>query len=179
MITYLPLNHSHYPLLLPIIQQYEPFAEKVTMEQMVGALRVQEGWSIWDSDSDSTSSRCIGYVSLSNFRILHSVTIHATIHPDYHKKWIRSKRLLHFLFNYLFGEDGLSLIKVYSYAVPFRTYRAAKLLDALGFQREGIDRWGGITPTGELYDIVRYGMLKSECKWLRKEGDGNGNLGQG
>jgi RimJ/RimL family protein N-acetyltransferase len=141
-----------------IARAYEPFAESVTPEQFNLVVARQEGWLVADGDE------LAGYVSLSDFRPLHSVILHATIRPEYHSRWI-TKSVLGTVFGHLFHPDRLDLVKVYSYAVYGVTYAAAKALDQMGFKRIGVDR-KGLMVGGQCYDTIRYEMLREECPYV-------------
>jgi RimJ/RimL family protein N-acetyltransferase len=162
MMPYLkPLSPNDYALLYPIITANEPFAEKTSLQAMVLALAQQEGWTVWDGD------KIIGVISLSNFRVLHSVMIHVVLDKAYIRKWA-SRQMVRQVFHYLFSPDLLDLVKVYSYAIPGVTTDVERQLEQLGFKEEGIDRKGFVAPNGECFDMVNYSMLKEECKWIRK-----------
>lgn len=73
-------------------------------------------------------------------------------------KW-QSRRYIRAIFGYAFGQLGCGRITTFAPAV---NSMATRLNDRIGFVREGIMRkafYGG--------DLVMFGMLRDECKWLR------------
>jgi RimJ/RimL family protein N-acetyltransferase len=147
-------------VMFRLAKAHEPFTEHVTPDMFLARIADQEGW-IFEDDG-----QLVGYLTLSTFQPLHSALIHATIRPEYRGLWIGMSNL-RAVFGHLFNGDCLDLEKVYAYAVVGETYPAAKLLDSLGFQREGLDRRGLKLVDGRVFDLVRYGMLREECPWIK------------
>ena len=183
-IRLVPLRPEHYPFLLPTLSEEEPFSKGLSMEQLSLVLSRSEGWAVMDGNA------VIGAISLSAFRPLHSVMLNATITRAYHGSWL-SLRVLRQVYEHLFSPDGLDLRKVYSYAIPWKTFDAAKLLTDMGFRVWGVDKAGGMAPDGECFDVVGYEMLREDCPWIRdkqgmrewmrnrrtENGNGHGNGG--
>jgi len=164
MIELRPFTRNDIPAMFKIAKEHEPFAEFVGPEQAVASLLRQEGWVFCENGV------VVGHVTLSDFRVLHSVLLHATIIPACRGKCI-SARALRTIFGRLFDPDSLDLVKVYAYAVMGKTYQAARTLDDLGFSREGVDRHGLVLPDGRMFDILKYAMLREECPWIRTKAE--------
>jgi RimJ/RimL family protein N-acetyltransferase len=165
------LNTDHMPLIYDIIRREQPFSAGLIPQQFAEMYNGCEGWVVIDQslltqDTQTFTLGIVGVVMLTNFQPLHCATMHAVIDHNYHGKWL-NKEIIRDVFRYLFLD--LQLIKVRSYVIYGVTYRAAKALDSLGFKREGIDRRGCIVWDGKSYtpyDIVNYGLLREECRWL-------------
>jgi RimJ/RimL family protein N-acetyltransferase len=149
-----------FPLLHPILVREEPFGKSVTLNQMHVIFAGHEGWTIW------SGNRLVGAITLSNFRMLHSVVVHAVVDRELHGRWA-TRRILKQMFNYVFGDNYLCLHKLYAFAIPHHTYQAAKLLTDLGFTVWGVDKCGGVAPDGSHYDVINYELLREDCKWIR------------
>ena len=78
--------------------------------------------------------------------------------------WL-SRTALSVFFSYPFEELGLRRITT---LVEKKNRRARKLNEGLGFVREGCLRKGA--RNGD--NLIVYGMLKDECRWLKERGDG-------
>jgi len=153
------LTREDYRVLVPIFKQELPFGDKLRDERILADLSASEGWAVVDSDSGEV----VGAVTINGLCPLHYCTIHAAIKREYWGAW-RSEQDLRMVYRHLFVT--LDLVKVKSYAIYGVTYHAAKCLDSMGFKVEGIDRCGGRTPDGKVFDVVLYGLLREECKWI-------------
>jgi RimJ/RimL family protein N-acetyltransferase len=81
------------------------------------------------------------------------------------KRWA-SRRFLFHAFAYPFLTCGLARIAA---PISERNTSTVRLAEKLGLTREGV--WRKCGPDGE--DMILFGMLESECRWLRSVGGGN------
>lgn len=84
-------------------------------------------------------------------------SINVTIASD-DPRWAR-KGVIRALFAYPFLQLDCNRIQTF---IPAKNERSRKLCEGLGFTLEGIGREGFLTD-----DLVAFGLLKRDCKWIR------------
>lgn len=87
-----------------------------------------------------------------------SISVHIGGHPN--KRWL-TKELLKVMFHYPFIQLGVNRITGY---VAAKNKDAIKFDEKLGFVREGVLR-----KATKDDDLIVYGMLREECRWINKE----------
>ena len=154
-----PLTPEHYPALYPIAVREEIAGQHLSPADFASMYSAREGWTL------TKNGKVIGAITLSNFRPLHSVILHTMVDSAHHSRWA-NRTLLRQAFGYVFGDNGLGLRKLYAYAIMGRTYKAAKMLTALGFRVIGLDTCGGVALDGAFYDVINYEMMREDCRWM-------------
>jgi RimJ/RimL family protein N-acetyltransferase len=86
-----------------------------------------------------------------------------TIKDDFRGHWL-NKEILREVFNYVFNDLGCRRVTVNVFKGVHDI--AMKFSERLGFRFEGCKRQGACFPDGTAFDVVQYGMLREECKWL-------------
>lgn len=150
------VNRKYYRDMYRIAISEEPFQSDMTLEQFVLTMNSRDGWVVKDNDE------VVGSITLHDFMPKTSVSIHCVILKPYRSKWMR-KTMLKTVFGYIF--DRLGMNKVKSFAVPHITDGAGYFLERLGFKSEGNLRQE-ILIAGTYHDVVPYGMLKEDCRWV-------------
>ena len=134
----------------------ENIQDEVTLFDFKGIMLQREGWSVISGDT------IIGCVSYSNYAPGLDIILHSFVHPAFHGKWL-SRSMLRTIFEKPFLHLGLD--RVTGYSISGETDKAGRLLEHLGFTQEGVIRKGA-SKHGRKFDLVLYGMLREECRWL-------------
>ncbi len=113
------------------------------------------GWCIVLKDT----GRVIGTCALFDCDLDQQVAeISYEIHPDYWNKGL-TRELLPSVLDFGFGSLGLNRVSAF---VDTRNLASLKLLDGLGFQREGLMRESWVGTDGHAADDVVLGLLQKE-----------------
>ena len=158
MIELRRLTSEEWPGLYPIVLAGEPFAETFvpTLSHFKAAMADCEAFGLFDGGI------LFGVASFSNFVPLMDVCLHAVVDPAHRGRWI-SRSIFRDLFRYPFEE--LKLPRVSSYAMPDMTPKAGDALLRTGFKLEGRKRKAALFPDG-YHDLLMFGMLREECRWI-------------
>lgn len=150
------MTDQDYPELHEIFTKAEGL--DIPLHEFRKMMNKREGW-VFEEDG-----KLIGAVTLSDYEEGLNVIIHATINPEYHGRWLKKDEIYE-VFTYCFCE--LMVERVTGMSVPGVSDDAGKLLLAFGFQKEGIMR-NACRMNGRLHDVVLYGFLRDECRWIRR-----------
>jgi len=151
------LSAEDFEALYRIVVSEEPFGETVSFEHLKMRMKGRDGWTLWNGEE------LIGALTLFDLQPLLNMSIHVMIDRNMHRRWI-NREILRQMFCYAFGD--LELRRLSSHWIPGLTDDAAILLASLGFRIEGTVRKGFRDPYGNFWDVVIFGMLAEECKWL-------------
>jgi RimJ/RimL family protein N-acetyltransferase len=158
------LHPGCYMMMYSLACETEPFGYIVSPDDYVVHMSRHDGWTVWDIGDGEHGHQFIGMITLSNHKPLHDAMIHVTIDPKWHGLWL-TRGHLRTVFGYAFKD--LELRRVSGYSILYKTYAAGKLLSGIGFEVEGITRCGVRAPNGEFFDLVHYGMLREDCRWVK------------
>ncbi len=156
MIELKPLGSSNHSALFELAMKAEPYVAGMSLEAFKVMMTKREGWTVWDGP------KLIGCVSLSDFQPGVAIAMHLFIDPDYHGRWL-TKRVLKEIFSFVFID--LDLPRVSGFLVVDISDSAGGFLLKLGFLKEGEIR-KGVQLQGGLHNVVLYGMMREECRWL-------------
>ena len=160
MLELVKLNPSHYEKLYEIAKVNDPTFDADSLDHFSAALTGLEGWTI-QSDGEP-----IGAVLLSHFTPQLNVILHGFVRSDCRKRWL-TRAMLREVYHYIF--DELKVVRVSGFGIEGLTDVAQNFLVRMGFKREcgeGFCIRKGIRIRGEYMDVITYGMLREECRWL-------------
>jgi len=158
MVSLKKLDPNDYEGLFRIVVENEPFCEDLTREQLNSKLSLRDGWTVWKNEI------LIGSITLYDYHWPVNVSLHAVIDREHHSRWL-TKSILYEVFKYCFF--NLEVRRISSYCFPGVTDSAGLLLSGMGFTIEGTTRQGFMDPSGWYHDVVNFGMLAEECRWIR------------
>jgi RimJ/RimL family protein N-acetyltransferase len=150
-----PLNKSDYDELYKLVRVVEPFKGFQFYDQFCQGMSLRSGFTFWVEDN------LAGVISFSDYLPGLSVMIHATFYPEY--KTAMSRKALRHVFSYAFNK--LLVERVGSFSIPDLTDGMGKFLERIGFKKEGCLR-RAVEISQDFYDLVIYGMLKEDCRWI-------------
>lgn len=151
-----PLSNVYYKELFEIAKCAEPFGD-INLYQYTANMDKREGYVLITREG-----KIAGCVSFSDFVPGVNIVIHCMVDPEYHKRWV-TREILKTLANYVYEELGLP--RMSGFSIKGRTDEAGEFLLKLGFKREGCIRQG-INIKSNYYDLMLFGLLKEDCKWL-------------
>lgn len=151
------LNEKHYRAAYDMAMANEPYSSDLSFEQFTGMMKKREGYVVVAPDGN-----LVGCVSFSDYIPEVNAIIHCVVDKKYQKRWV-TKKMLKTVWGYVF--DTLHLPRISGFCVKGLSENAGKFLVRLGFKEEGIIR-KGFKSGNELYDLMLFGMLKEECKWV-------------
>jgi RimJ/RimL family protein N-acetyltransferase len=112
-------------------------------------------FTYWKND------KLVGCVQFSDFYSGNSIMIHAAFHPAH--RAAMNRKVMKQVFNFTF--NILKVHRVNTYSILGLTDKVIKFILGMGFQEEGILR-EAVEFSGNKYDLVLYGMLREDCRWL-------------
>ncbi len=152
---FLPWKHTG--IAFEIMQTCDKLAPMVSFEAFANAIQPNHGWMLMNDDE------YIGYLTISDIILFHDACFHMTVKEEYRGHWC-NKEVLHEIFDYIFNDLGCRRVTVNVFKGIHDG--AMRFCERLGFKFEGIKRQGVCFPDGTAFDVVQYGMLRGECKWL-------------
>lgn len=154
MVELIPLERHHYPTLITIQQQAEPFA--VISPVAFGSLMDQrEGFTVRDR------GEILGCVSFSDHIPLLNIVIHAFVRPDRFGTWYNRTILRQM---HAFPFEDLDLPRVTGLSIEGLTPKNDEVLLKCGFNLEGIMRHA-VRIGGLLHNVRMYGLLREERRF--------------
>ena len=114
-----------------------------------------ESWGEWYQAIGLEREGALQAVVIYNFYSQADIAMHIAAVPG--AKWM-SKGFLQAAFRYPFVQLGTRRVTGY---VPAKNLVAQRFDEHLGFRREGLMRDALVDD-----DVIVYGMLKSECRWI-------------
>lgn len=159
MITIHPLSSEFYDALYPVAVKAEPMPGGIVPPLDLFRMEMfkREGFVL------VVDGQCIGCVSYSDHQPRQDITMHVFIDKKYRGLWC-SRKVLRIAFSFPFIELGLPRCSgLYISGINSET---GVFLSRLGFKMEGVKRNGFIL-NGRAYNIVTFGMLLNECRWLK------------
>lgn len=151
------LHEKHYKALYDIAMRAEPYSSDIDFEQFAKIMSKRQGFVVVAASGDLA-----GCVSFSDYVPEAGILIHCAIDAKYQKRWV-TKKILKTVWGYVF--DTLNLPRVSSYCIKGLSENAGEFLLRIGFKQEGIIRKGFRHLDG-LHDVMLFGMLREECKWV-------------
>lgn len=156
----IPLKEEHYRALFKVVQIAEPFGDPATFDEFFEAMESRTGFVVCNAEGD-----VIGSVTYDNYVPSVDIVLHVTVLPEFHGRWI-NRSILKQTFSYPFID--LDLRRLSGFSIKGVTDKGGETLERLGFQPEGNKREGVLLSDGKYHDLILYGMLREECKWLRE-----------
>jgi RimJ/RimL family protein N-acetyltransferase len=152
---FLPWQHTK--IAYDIMQTCDALAPLVSFEAFSNAIQTNHGWMVMNDEE------YIGYLTISDIILFHDACLHMTVKEEYRRNWCGEKMLKE-IFDYVFNDLGCRRLTVN----VFKGLHDVAMIfcERLGFQFEGVTRQGVCFPDGSVFDVVHYGMLREECKWL-------------
>ena len=160
MLELVKLNPSHYEKLYEIAKRDDPTFDADSLDHFSSILNGLEGWTI------QANGEPIGSVLLSHFTPQLDIVIHAFTSREWHSKWF-TKGMIKEVYGYIF--NVLHVARVSSFGVSGLTNVAQHFLERMGFKKEcgeGFCIRKGVRIRGEYMDVIPYGMLREECRWI-------------
>lgn len=154
MINLQPLNPVYYPAIHNIHENIDVWSEKKTIPEFLDFISKFFGWVVCDN------STVIGYVLLDSLVSKHQVSIHMSIVPSYHKKWL-NESIYNQIFKTIFNDLGIKRIN----GLAIEGMANDKFQTKLGFKYEGTMR-DAHKKGDQLYNIKLYSMLPEDMGWL-------------
>ena len=147
-----PYEYKHNACLIEIAKVSEPWI-KWHRALFDASLAGREGFVV------VSGGKIAGCITFSDYNPDADITIHCSIHPEYHKRWL-TKTIYKQVFDFPFVTLGLKRCSGYiiSGCTPIGFH------ERLGFKEEGIRRQA-VVINGTPRDIYLYGMLESERRW--------------
>jgi RimJ/RimL family protein N-acetyltransferase len=148
-----PYEYKHNARLMEIAKISEPWIEwhRALFD---ASLAGRQGFVIVDR-----KSLIIGCITYSDYHTGSDVTIHCSVLPDHHGRWL-TKAIYKQVFDYVFITLGLPRCSGYLIegCTPLGFH------ERLGFKKEGIKR-DLVRIQETLRNVHIYGMLESERRW--------------
>jgi ribosomal-protein-serine acetyltransferase len=119
----------------------------------------REVWAVW------AEGKIIGATSFSDLQPGMNIYWHNFIAAEFKGKWIK-RRLIKTVFNYVF--NILNLPKFSSCFIVGSDESICEYLERFGFKKEGHLR-SAVKLSDGFHDLILYGMLKEECRWIKGE----------
>lgn len=132
----------------------------LSLADFTAAYRDSFAWAVLNKDGNPVG--CVGFTHVDPG---HQAVLHAFVLPEYQGHWLSRpviQRVMDSAFN------GLGVRRLSSFAIVGQTDTAGETLARLGFRVEGVMREAYMTESGNA-DVKLYGMLRNECRWLKKE----------
>ncbi len=152
-----PLKEEDYRQLFEVSKKSEPFAKYLIYDQYAEVMRKQEGFTVRNTEGD-----IVGSVTFSDFIPTVDMVLHTTILPKYHGWWL-TRKMLKQIFSFPFVY--LDLPRLSSYSIGGLTDVGGYTLERVGFTCEGVRR-NLAKLNGSYHDLVLYGMMREDCRWL-------------
>jgi RimJ/RimL family protein N-acetyltransferase len=158
-----PILKEHYPDVLHIIQDNEPYGLPIEPDALAGAI---ERGSLNGFVVQNREGNIAGAVMFSHYVPNISTLIHVVIDRPYQKRWL-NRAVLGTMFEYSFSiapkVKGINICGLTS---------TSNLLIATGFKLEGVARREWLKD-GQYYDVEVFGMFEAECRWIGEKQHGN------
>ena len=152
------LSSEHFRELYLISKEVE--SRDISFEEFKMIMGSREGYTLVDD-----SGEIAGCVSFSNYVPDVDVMVHIFVSKKFQKRWV-SRAVLREIARYVF--DYLSLMRLSAFVIADggNNYRE-RFLEKLGFKKEGYLR-KAYKRHDRYFDIKLYGMLREDCKWLKR-----------
>ena len=149
----LPLEHKHFPDLFKVMSVTEAWLDldRNTSDRLFSQ---REGFVVVNNKNE-----IVGHITFSDYIVKLEVTIHCSILPEYHKRWL-TRSIYKECFDYVFNE--LECVRASGFAIE--GINDLTFHQRLGFSWEGCYRMG-FRHWDKYYNLHRYGMLSHERKW--------------
>lgn len=153
------LSPEHYTALFWLMRACDPLCVDISPEQFWANITQSQGFVVMDN-----TDNVIGKVTFSDIVPQCNAIIHATVYPQYRKRWL-TKSIIRQVFDFAF--NVLRLRRVSGFELAGQTPEGGQLLRRLGFKKEGNIRCGYRKLDGSYGDIITYGILREECRWIK------------